>query len=946
VYQPFDYFGLPERPPLVLCQPDRTPIFTLGNINNIQLKLRYNSVGELSFDADEMIKNTDTGADIDMPYYDYLEYKRLIYIPNIGYYMITKVEEKKDGKKGSKTVTADSGEIEFNYKHISGFTGKFKFYDYFNPGPTLLGTILSFVPGWNVGSIDASLLSLYRTFNVSDSTILSFLMKECEDAYACVFQFDTINKLISATTIQNSATQTSIVLSFDNLLKSTDITSVSDELVTALNVLGAGDLSINQVNPLGTNKIYNFSYYMSGSTSGSSNFMSGSLITAIQNWQSAVSGCQVLYANTLTALEQANYNLLVLESGSAISGSIVSGSTLIMSGSDVSFGLLALNEQQKQNYSTISQNIQGMLVAKGPYAAAASAIALTNSQIITTTQAIARLTSQINSLEAQLVTINNFCSFQNNFTPQQLIDLSQYIVENTYTNTGFVQTDSMTLVDIQNEAQQLYDLAETVLANLCVPKYTFTIDSTNFVMLKEFQNYTQQLQLGSILYLLLENGVVSYPIVLEIDLQYDDPSKFALIFGNRLRLDNSTMIYADIFGDSVTAATTTKLNTEQWGNFQSNYKDDVANFITSALDASKNAVINASNQNVTIDQTGIRGRHQNPDGSYSPEQFWMIDNVLVFTADNWNTAAMAIGSIQSPTSGSTWGIVAQSLVGNLVAAENLYISNEAGTFSVSGSGATLVDASFTITTGNGKNTIILDPNNGIMIEQLSPSGSQTPLMYLDPNDGSLYIAGNGTFGGILTAPSGNIGGWIIRPDGLYAPDGVNYIKSSMEILLGPLYIHGNDATFAGNIYAANLLDQIQTNNIANFAVTDAQIANMNAGKINAGVMSADYIFGGIIRAGNTYADPDFTMYYDPLSKYEFLTAKSGIYLQSSSLAIAAGDATIPQIGIEDYGITMLGGSLGHIDIGYFTDTISFNGTISVTDSQMNTGVGITGTFIL
>ena len=944
MYQAFDYFGSADRTELILCQPNRTPLFTLGNISNVQIKLRYNSVGELTFDAPEMIKNSDGGANISMPYYQYLEYKRVVSIPNIGYYMITDVEEKKDGNKGIKTVTCSSAEIEFNYKHISGFTGTFQFYNYADPGPTLVGQLLSFVPGWTVGYIDPALLSLYRTFDISDSTILNFMMKDCEDAYACIWKFDTIAKTVSAYTIPNATTQTSIYLSFENLLKNTDIKSVSDEVVTGLNVLGAGDLTINQVNPLGTNKIYNFSYYMSGSTSGSSNFMSPGLITAITNWQNAVSGCQVLYANTLTALEQDNYTILQLQSGS-LSGSIVSGSEIIISGSTKPYNQYALHVQQQENYSLLAQTIQSSRAATIQQPDAANAVLVTQSNINDINNAIAHFEQDAANLEAQLVAINAFCSFQNNFTSDQLIELSQYIVENTYTNTAFVQTDSMSLVDIQNEAQQLYNLGQTVLANLCYPKYTFTIDSTNFIMLQQFQSFTQQLNLGSIIYLQLSNGVIAYPVVLEIDLQYDDPTKFKLIFGNRLRLDNSKFIYADIFGDSITAATTTKLNTEQWGNFQSNYKDDVANLIENALDASKNAVINASNQNFTIDQTGLRGRHQNADGTYDPAQIWIIDNMIAFTSDNWNTSSMAIGAL-SLTSGSVYGICCGALIGNFICGENLYISNEAGTASISGSGATFVDMSVTITTSNGMNTIILDPNNGITIEQLSPSGSQTPLMYLDPNDGSLYVSGKGNFGGTLTAPSGNIGGWIIQPDGLYAPDGVNYIKSDMEILLGPMQIKGHDAWFHGNIYADNLQGQIINSQIAALAVSDANISDLNAGKINAGVMSADYIFGGIIRAGNTYASPDFTIFYDPNSKYEYLTAKHGLYLQSSSMKIQAGDATIPQIGIEDSGITMLGGSQGNINIGFFTDTINFNGNIKVTDSQMNSGTGLSGTFIL
>ena len=40
------------------------------------------------------------------------------------------------------------------------------------------------------------------------------------------------------------------------------------------------------------------------------------------------------------------------------------------------------------------------------------------------------------------------------------------------------------------------------------------------------------------------------------------------------------------------------------------------------------------------------------------------------------------------------------------------------------------------------------------------------------------------------------------------------------------------------------------------------------------------------------------------------------------------------------------GSGGHVDLGFFTDTVTISGNLKVTDSQMNSGTGLSGTFIL
>jgi hypothetical protein len=89
-------------------------------------------------------------------------------------------------------------------------------------------------------------------------------------------------------------------LSYENLLKNTNISMVTDELVTALNVYGGGGLSIANVNPIGNATIYNFDYYMT------EDWMSSTLIQKIKDWESLIAVKQPLYADLLG--RQITYN--------------------------------------------------------------------------------------------------------------------------------------------------------------------------------------------------------------------------------------------------------------------------------------------------------------------------------------------------------------------------------------------------------------------------------------------------------------------------------------------------------------------------------------------------------------------------------------------------------------------------------------------------------------
>jgi hypothetical protein len=326
--QNFDYFNQLDPPDFILCNPDKSELFSLGTVYDKKLSLRYNSLSELSFVAPAklwvnprtrkiegfqkaafqadayQVDNLDQLTITTTEYYDYLVSKRLIYIPDVGYFMITGCEETDDGIAKEKKIVAQSLEVQLTTKYLTNFSGTYQFYDALNPSDTLLGIILTYLPGWTAGDIDSDLLILYRTFDISSSTIYSFLMNDVEEAYQCVFNFDYLNQTINAYTIAGATSTTDIYMSFDNLIEKIDISEIADELVTALSVYGGGDLSINQVNPLGTDTIYDLSYFKT------TVWMTQALIDAIDNWEDLIIANQAEYANLLTSLLTYNDDLI------------------------------------------------------------------------------------------------------------------------------------------------------------------------------------------------------------------------------------------------------------------------------------------------------------------------------------------------------------------------------------------------------------------------------------------------------------------------------------------------------------------------------------------------------------------------------------------------------------------------------------------------------------
>ena len=816
VNQTYDVFGRQDKPEITLCNPDKTELYSLYSLSsssNTIVKLRYNALSEL-----EMVVPKEVGG-VEIPAYDFISQKRLIRVEDddVGYFVIVDVKEKDFGGVPSKSVRALSLEFTLMGKKLSAFGGTLPLYDILTPADSLLGKLLEYIPSWSVGTIDGDLLTKFRTFDVSDTNIYNFMMTDVEEAYGCIFTFDTVNSTISATAIENITDGTDVYISHDNLIQESTFSEIADELTTALYVYGGGDLDIRTVNPLGTNVIYNFSYYMTV------DWMTQGLITALDAWDAAILGNQALYANYLSDLK------------TDLGEKVVLGGELV-----------TLNSEYIALDGVLKAKVEG-----GLSLTATNALLIAKQVEIDNKEAeITNKESEITSLQALLTGINDSLSFENNFTAAQILELSYFMYENTYQNENLVQLDSMDADDIQDLAQTLYDQAVVILEKISQPRYEYSMDTASMLALQEYSAFSDALQLGSTVYVERENGSVLTLVLLELVFNYDDPSGFSMIFSNRLRLDNGSFVYSDLMGQPVKTGSTVKFDKLKWANWAGYYKDDVTNFITSSLDASVNEVINAANQEIKIYENGLRGREYISPGIYDDRQVWLTSKTLAFTDDNWNTASLAIGEIDFNGT-PLWGVVADAIVGKVVAGNQLSIENSNNNFLLDETGAYLTDASFILTRSDGKSRITLDPTVGVKIES-NPSGTWNDSFYAD-TAGNIIFSGtlsgaSGNFSGSITATSGSIGGMSITSNGIDV-DATHFIHNNGDITWGGLQISGATASFDGTVSASQLLGTVDWSQIENAPIPTSQFnggTGYSAGGITTGSLSGSRVYGGTI----------------------------------------------------------------------------------------------------
>lgn len=150
----------------------------------------------------------------------------------------------------STTVTS----ITLTSDFLSRVETLITFYEKYRDQLSLLPIILAETDGnWTIGEIygvsdgDYSLANKKYQFEI-DETAYAFLTQTFAQTSKCLVTFDILNRKVNVTPAEQIGKDTGIILSYDNLLNSLEITSDEDSLSTRFYVTGGDDLGIEQVN--------------------------------------------------------------------------------------------------------------------------------------------------------------------------------------------------------------------------------------------------------------------------------------------------------------------------------------------------------------------------------------------------------------------------------------------------------------------------------------------------------------------------------------------------------------------------------------------------------------------------------------------------------------------------------------------------------------------------
>ena len=683
----YDSLNRMETPSFTLCNPGS--VYTNGTLSKVvgmlvdteaeEIVFNFNATSELNLRVNRITRDDPEENAHTFAIYKAVQNRRLIFVDDIGYFMITNIEDGFNGHSQYKDVTAKSVDAEIGMKmvpFIDNNTYRFST-DETGTNKGMLETIVETLPLWTIEHVDDVVAERWRTFEDIDTSLncLAFMLQNMQDAYECLFVYDIVNRTISVYDQANYVRQTNIHITKEDLINSLDITENADDLFTAVSVLGDDNVTIAAINPLGTNVIYDFTYYLG--------WMSDSLSEKVVAWQNAVDAERESYYNLnldyfTKMTEASNLEMEIEKLDTQITmynrcrNNIVAENSTDLVGSYNEAIAEAGGEQ-----ITIQDSIEETLAVIDNLIAECESNKENNQAIHE-----AKL-AELETIKAQVDAVREKLKITSYFTEEEYTELCHYIFEGSYSDDYVVITDIMSYDDKFAQMKILYDRAASQLQRASQPTQEFSVDVENFIFIKEFEEWSEQLETGCLINVELDVNDIAALFLSNMTINYDDHS-LKMTFGNRFNKFDTKTLYEDVLGKISKSANTLSFIKD----ILHPVKNGEFNYMKEAIQTSRNLTMGqalaSTGEEVVIDGSGYTGRKLLDSGDFDPRQIKITSNSIVFTDDAWESCKTALGRIGLADGSVTYGINAQTIIGDMIVGGQLkiYDSNGNEMFSV------------------------------------------------------------------------------------------------------------------------------------------------------------------------------------------------------------------------------------------------------------------------
>lgn len=259
------------------------------------------------------------------------------------------------------------------------------------------------------------------------------------------------------------------------------------------------------------------------------------------------------------------------------------------------------------------------------------------------------------------------------FTDKDFMRINSFLREDELQVDNIVESDTDTEVDIERNKVRAMEAGRIALNKICQPKFSFSLDMANIYAIEEMKPLVRQFQLGNMIRVKIRDNYIRQSRLIGVKLNFDNFADFSVSFGDLLGLRTQSDIHADLLGQAIQAGQQVAENSANWSQGVANINKLTENIQSGLLDTVNALKSNTEVQRCYMDRYGLHLEGENDDG----KKVWMVNDKIVFTNDNFNTAKSVLGEY-TINGEKRWGLITEYVDAGVVNGSEINGSNMTG----------------------------------------------------------------------------------------------------------------------------------------------------------------------------------------------------------------------------------------------------------------------------
>lgn len=338
-------------------------------------------------------------------------------------------------------------------------------------------------------------------------------------------------------------------------------------------------------------------------------------------------------------------------------------------------------------------------------------------------------------IERIITEVQDALNFKNYIGVDLYKEFSSFIRMDKYSNDNYI-SDGLNNTDLMKNAIEFITVATKELFKSATLQHSITGTIKNFLRMKEFEPVTNNFKNGNWICVGIDDKVYQLRII-EYEIDFSDTQNISVTFSDVVSTPDGMTDLESILSNSSKMATSYNGVVRQ-STINTNFKNKMNEMITKGLSMTNTKIVsNADNQDITWDEHGLLCReYDDIISDYTDSQLKIINHGIYITDDNWNTARAGIGNFiyydpKDKTYKESYGVIADTLVSNLILTSEVGIYNEEKSIEMAKDGIIVTTNTMNKNVFTIRKEITDDEGNVTYERQL----------YIDDN-GNIRLAGN------------------------------------------------------------------------------------------------------------------------------------------------------------------------------------------------------------